>query len=156
MNTTITPEALQRAMDAACQAGEYAALPNRVYDALIAGWIELQASQAQSRFAVPEFAPAILAVIAELQRATHKFPTWPTDPLHAVAIVGEEFGELNKAVLQCTYEPQKSGLDEVREEATQTAAMALRFLASLNKYVYAGSAQHLQEPIAAAPAPEVR
>ncbi len=36
----------------------------------------------------------IEAVKAELTRATAKFPTWPTDPLHALAVLGEEFGEL--------------------------------------------------------------
>ncbi|MCI2243236.1 hypothetical protein L3067_01255 [Xanthomonas sp. PPL568] len=40
--TTLTPEALQRAMAAACKAGKYARIPNRVYDALIAGWEELR------------------------------------------------------------------------------------------------------------------
>lgn len=43
MNTTLNPEALQRAMAAACKAGEYAELPSRVFDALIAGWEELAA-----------------------------------------------------------------------------------------------------------------
>lgn len=38
-------------------------------------------------------------VMDEVRRATQKFPTWPNDPLHAVAILGEEFGELTKAVL---------------------------------------------------------
>lgn len=83
-------------------------------------------------------------VITELQRATEKFPTWPTDPLHAVAILGEEYGELNKAVLQSIYEPHKSSPDEVREEAIQTAAMALRFLLSLDKYDYRECEQHKQ------------
>ena len=36
-------------------------------------------------------------VMAEVARATQKFPTWPTDPLHALAVLGEEFGELTKA-----------------------------------------------------------
>jgi NTP pyrophosphatase (non-canonical NTP hydrolase) len=46
-------------------------------------------------------------VQAELARAVAKFPTWPTDPLHALAVLGEEFGELTKAMLQHTYEPHK-------------------------------------------------
>jgi len=99
---------------------------------------------------VPEW---MRPVLAELELATRKFPTWPTDPLHALGVFGEEYGELNKAVLQCTYEPNKSGLDEVRTEATQAAAMALRFLMSLDSYVYAGCVQHQQEALAAAPAP---
>jgi len=62
-------------------------------------------------------------ILKEVERATKKFPTWPTDPLHAVAVLGEEFGELTKAVLQFTYEPHKTTLDEIRVEAVQTAAM---------------------------------
>lgn len=81
-------------------------------------------------------------VLMELEKATRKFPTWPTDPLHAVAILGEEFGELTKAVLQSTYEPYKVSYDDVRNEALQTAAMALRFLMSLEKYEYLPCQQH--------------
>lgn len=83
-------------------------------------------------------------VMDEVARATLKFPTWPTDPLHAVAILGEEFGELTKAVLQTTYEPHKMHDGELRAEAIQTAAMALRFLASLACYKFAPCAQHKQ------------
>lgn len=83
-------------------------------------------------------------VFDEVRRATVKFPTWPTDPLHAVAVLGEEFGELTKAVLQSTYEPHKSSPADVREEAIQVAAMALRFLASLDQYEYQRGEQHAQ------------
>lgn len=84
-------------------------------------------------------------VMNEVQRATAKFPTWPTDPLHALAVLGEEFGELNKAMLQLTYEPHKTSLEEVREEAIQTAAMALRLAMSLDRYEYQRSEQHAQD-----------
>lgn len=90
---------------------------------------------------------AVMAAIRnEIDRAVRKFPTWPTDPLHALAVLGEEYGELNKAVLQLTYEPHKDGssLNEVRKEAIQTAAMALRFVMSLDKYQYGGCKQHHQ------------
>lgn len=83
-------------------------------------------------------------VLAEVIRAVKKFPAWPTDPLHAVAVLGEEFGELTKATLQTVYEPHKSGPDDVRMEAIQTAAMALRFIASLDQYFYAQGEQHAQ------------
>lgn len=89
--------------------------------------------------------PAMSQVADEVARATVKFPTWPTDPLHAVAVLGEEFGELTKAVLQSVYEPHKSSPDDVRTEAIQTAAMALRFLASLDAYEYQRGEQHEQE-----------
>ena len=83
-------------------------------------------------------------VMAEVRRATLKFPTWPTDPLHALAVLGEEFGELTKATLQHVYEPHKSTSEDVREEAIQTAAMAHRFIASLTFYSYDKAAQHHQ------------
>ena len=89
-------------------------------------------------------APLPEPVIMELARATAKFPTWPTDPLHALAVLGEEFGELTKAVLQSVYEPDKSSPEDVRTEAIQTAAMALRFVASLDAYKYRRGEQHEQ------------
>lgn len=90
-------------------------------------------------------------ITAEVARATVKFPTWPTDPLHALAVLGEEYGELNKAMLQLTYEPHKTSLEEVRTEAIQTAAMALRLAMSLERYRYAPCHQHSQSE---APTPQ--
>lgn len=85
------------------------------------------------------------SILAEVRRATAKFPTWPTDPLHALAVLGEEFGELMKEVVQLTYEPHKSSTAEVRKEAIQTAAMAIRFVLSLNDYQYVAGPQHNQK-----------
>jgi len=87
----------------------------------------------------------LTAVFGELERALAKFPTWPTDPLHALAVLGEEFGELTKDVLQMTYEPNKTSAENVRKEAIQTAAMALRFVDSLDAYIYKAGEQHRQE-----------
>lgn len=84
-------------------------------------------------------------VLREIERAMDKFPTWPTDPIHAAAVVGEEFGELMKTVVEHTYEPNKSTRDDVRKEAIQTAAMALRFLMSMDRYEFVGCDQHNQE-----------
>jgi NTP pyrophosphatase (non-canonical NTP hydrolase) len=84
-------------------------------------------------------------ITAEVARATVKFPTWPTDPLHALAVLGEEFGELTKAMLQHTYEPHKGVTQQdIREEVIQTAAMALRLALSLDSYEYRRGAQHKQ------------
>ena len=83
----------------------------------------------------------------ELERAIAKFPTWPTDPLHAVAVLGEEFGELTKAVLQVTYEPHKCDWSDVEKEAIQTAAMAIRFVRSLAVYHVTPGVQHQQPAI---------
>ena len=81
----------------------------------------------------------------ELQKAVEKFPLWPTDPIHALAILGEEFGELTKDTLQLTYEPNKTNLDNLRKEALQTAAMAIRFLKSVDSYEFNRSNQHHQK-----------
>ena len=72
----------------------------------------------------------------ELDEALRKFPEWPTDPIHAATIVAEECGELQRAVLQLTYEPHKTSRLDVMQEARQTAAMAIRFLASMNDYEF--------------------
>lgn len=64
-------------------------------------------------------------IAAEVTRACAKFPTWPTDPLHALAVLGEEYGELTKDMLQLCYEPHKTSRENVRKEAMQTAAMAV-------------------------------
>ena len=83
---------------------------------------------------------------AELERATRKFPTWPNDPIHAAAVIAEECGELQKAVLEAVYEPHKESRWNIRAEAIQTAAMCLRFIASLdeNAYLWGPSKQHVQ------------
>lgn len=81
----------------------------------------------------------------EVERATAKFPKWPTDPLHALAVLGEEYGELTKAMLQLVYEPHKTSPEEVRKEAIQAAAMALRLAMSLDRYEYKQSSQHSQD-----------
>ena len=87
----------------------------------------------------------VLCLVAvEVERATVKFPTWPTDPIHALGVIAEEKGELDKAVLQQVYEPHKNQPDDVRKEAIQCAAMALRFLMSLDEYVYTPGPQHAQ------------
>lgn len=89
--------------------------------------------------------PVVAEIFDEVERAMRKFPTWPTDPLHALAVLGEEFGELTKDVLQLTYEPHKTCRENVRTEAIQTAAMALRFAASLDAYEYGPGTQHAQD-----------
>jgi NTP pyrophosphatase (non-canonical NTP hydrolase) len=80
----------------------------------------------------------------EVERAMRKFPQWPTDPIHAVAVIAEECGELQKAILEAVYEPYKGNRPNIRTEAVQTAAMCVRFLGSLDKYEWFHSKQHHQ------------
>lgn len=84
-------------------------------------------------------------ITGEVERAATKYPRWPTDPLHALAVLGEEFGELTKATLQLSYEPYKTSRADVRSEAIQTAAMAIRFALSLDAYEFCPGDQHPQE-----------
>ena len=65
-------------------------------------------------------------VMDEVARAEEIHPYWPSDDIHAAAIVAEESGELVKAVLDATE--KKAGEDEIIAEAVQTAASAIRFL----------------------------
>lgn len=98
----------------------------------------------RARRRAPTMSETFDAVRAELERAVSKFPTWPTDPLHASGVVQEEAGELAKAVLQAVYEPHKSSPDDARSEAVQTAAMAIRWIASADIYDWTPGAQHEQ------------
>ena len=98
-------------------------------------------AQEQPGWKVPD---VVNDVMAELEKAIRKFPTWPTDPLHALGVLNEEIGELNKAVLQQVYEPSKNPTDAVRNEALQSAAMMIRFLVSMDTYQFNRSYQHEQ------------
>lgn len=65
-------------------------------------------------------------IFAELRRAELKFPSFPDDPVHAAAVLCEEAGETLQASLDFYY--GRGSLEDMRKEAVQTAAMALRFL----------------------------
>lgn len=91
-----------------------------------------------------DFCEVMVAVEQEMDRAVEKFPGWPSDPLHALAVLQEEVGELTKAMLELTYEPWKTSHEQVRAEAMQVCAMALRLALSLRRYDYRGCEQHIQ------------
>lgn len=78
----------------------------------------------------------------ELCRAISKWPGWPTDPIHAAAVVSEEAGELVRAANRFVYEGADIG--EMKKEAVQVGAMAIRFLAGLEDYEARKS--NLKEP----------
>lgn len=76
---------------------------------------------------------AMTMLAAELKRAEEKHPHWPIeDQVHATAVLGEEAGETVKAALQFDYED--GPLEEIRKEAVQTGAMALRVLVGLERF----------------------
>jgi hypothetical protein len=74
----------------------------------------------------------IKKLLEELDRAEKQHPEWPTDSVHAGAIVAEEAGELTRATLIHTYE--QDNLYNMLEEAIQTGAMAIRFLKNFERY----------------------
>lgn len=88
--------------------------------------------------------PIVSEIMAEVEKATRKFPTWPTRIIDAGTVVSEEAGELAKACLQVTYEKEKETLEGVRMEAIQTAAMCFRFLVSMDQYDTSPAEQHEQ------------
>lgn len=69
-------------------------------------------------------------IMQELDEATAKHPRWPTDPIHAVAIMAEESGEAVRASLNLVYE--SGNMAELRREVIQTGAMAFRVLMNLD------------------------
>lgn len=77
---------------------------------------------------------ALESVFEEIVRARQKFPDWPLDPLHAIAILNEEVGELNQELLESVYKHEDPRRNEVAAEAIQVAAMAVEFLLALPIY----------------------
>lgn len=69
------------------------------------------------------------AIFTELGRAQRLHPVWPTDLIHAAAILAEESGEVVKAANNHIH--HGGSLDEVRTELVQTGAMVLRMLINL-------------------------
>lgn len=88
---------------------------------------------------------AVDAILKELDRAVAKSPTWPTDAIHASAVVNKEAGELVKACLEATYEYPKAQWQDAEKGAVQTGAMTIRFLMSMEKYDFEPQAQHKQD-----------
>ena len=71
-------------------------------------------------------------ILDELKRAEYIHPKWPTDPVHAAAILAEEAGEVVKAVNDVAMDHKHDS--NYKTEAIQCAAMCIRFLKNLDKY----------------------
>ncbi|HAR34681.1 MAG TPA: hypothetical protein DCR95_11540 [Desulfobacter sp.] len=71
-------------------------------------------------------------ILTEYKRAKKLHPVWPTDPIHAAAVVSEEAGELVRAANRFWYEGASE--DEMVDEAVQVGAMAIRFLIGIGGY----------------------
>ena len=78
----------------------------------------------------------------ELESAKTRYPWWPSDAVHAGAIVAEEAGELTQATLDHVYDHlNHNGADTVarmQKEAVQTISMGIRFLENMEAYCEPG------------------
>lgn len=72
-------------------------------------------------------------ILFELARAEHKHPGWPENIFEQLAIIGEEFGELQKAALELHYKYPSAHVSYIEEEAIQTAAMVIRLLIDIKQ-----------------------
>lgn len=70
-------------------------------------------------------------ILAELRMAEAKYPAWPADLIHQVAIMQEESGEAIRAALNHVYHGEP--IEDVRGELVQTAAMCLRCLKNMGE-----------------------
>jgi hypothetical protein len=71
-------------------------------------------------------------ILREVLRAEKLHPKWPSDPVHAAAILAEESGEVVKAVNDVVTKDAYSHI--AYAEAIQCAAMCVRFLKNRKGY----------------------
>lgn len=82
----------------------------------------------------------IARILLELAEAEKKHPSWPTDAIHAAAILAEEVGELVQSANDFHYfgeshRPLEPSMKwRMEREAIQCGAMAIRFLLHLDEY----------------------
>lgn len=81
---------------------------------------------------VPVEYEIMFKILAELKRAETIHPNWPTDPVHAGAVLAEEAGEVVKAINNVVT--KHKGESDYATEAIQCAAMCVRFLKNLDRY----------------------
>lgn len=70
----------------------------------------------------------ITEAMNELAAARRRYPTWPTDIVHATVIMVEESTEALKAANEVRWHHKNSSAATVREEVIQTIAMCLRLI----------------------------
>lgn len=78
-------------------------------------------------------APALASVLEERIRQDGKWGEQNHNPYIYLAILVEEVGEMAQAALQTQYGGENGGLDHLREEAVQTAAVALAIVECLDR-----------------------
>lgn len=78
-------------------------------------------------------APALASVLEERIRQDERWGEQNHNPYIYLAILVEEVGEMAQAALQTQYGGKHGGLDHLREEAVQTAAVALAIVECLDR-----------------------
>ena len=81
---------------------------------------------------------AMFSVLRERDRQNKKWGDQSGNhPFEWISILGEEFGELCEAVnetyLQNGDKPERGGLEKIRKEAVQVAAVAVAFIEAIDK-----------------------
>lgn len=75
-------------------------------------------------------------LLLEYAKAEAKHSGWPSDVIHASAILNEEAGKLTQACIDATYSCGLSSEDDkarMRRYAARVGAMALRFTEGLDQ-----------------------
>jgi hypothetical protein len=84
-----------------------------------------------------EHSPALQAVLDERARQDQRWGVQNHDPFLYLTILGEEYGEMCKAALEARFsKPDKNKemlIAHLREEAVQTAAVALAIVECLDR-----------------------
>ena len=83
-------------------------------------------------FIQEDYAEIIETILEEVHRAERLYPNWPTDMIHATAILSEETGEAVQA--SNNFWHHGGARSEVVKEVVQSAATAVRWLLHDHKY----------------------
>jgi hypothetical protein len=85
------------------------------------------------------------AIRSEMDRASKVWPNWPNDPMHAMGVLTEELGEMQREANMLCYEPHKASKAALMNEAIQLGAMVFRFIASIESYQFEPGESHRQD-----------
>jgi NTP pyrophosphatase (non-canonical NTP hydrolase) len=92
---------------------------------------QLESYVREPSYGGPGDAPALRDILLERQRQDAKFGEQNLDPMLYLTVLTEEVGEVAKAILDIRF--GKDTLAHLREEAVQTAAVALAFVECLDR-----------------------
>jgi len=105
--------------------------------------VEVQKRKQDVGFVWQDYERALAPVRAERDRQNEKWGDQSDNHLFEwVSILGEEFGEFCEAVNETYFvngdKPERGGLDRMRKEAVQVAAVAVAIIQSLDRRIDEG------------------